>query len=63
MLCEESLPFLGFCFLCADAFNFESYQFEVMKRYIAQLRDINSAHPWVADLQAKEALFDELVAA
>ncbi|EYC24279.1 hypothetical protein Y032_0014g2416 [Ancylostoma ceylanicum] len=36
---------------------------EVMKRYIAQLRDIDSTHPWVADLQAKEALFDELVTA
>ncbi|KAL6744313.1 hypothetical protein Aduo_017262 [Ancylostoma duodenale] len=36
---------------------------EVLKRYIAQLRDIDSTHPWVADLQAKEALFDELVTA
>ncbi|KAJ1372309.1 hypothetical protein KIN20_034437 [Parelaphostrongylus tenuis] len=36
---------------------------EVMKRHISQLRDINSNHPWVMDLKAKENLFDELAAA
>ncbi|KAK6019175.1 hypothetical protein OSTOST_15197, partial [Ostertagia ostertagi] len=43
--------------------QFLGKDYEVMKRAIAQLRDIDSAHPWLLDLKAKEELFDELVAA
>lgn len=43
--------------------QFVGKDYEVIKRTIAQLQDIDSSHPWLADMKAKEALFDELVAA
>ncbi|XGW06828.1 hypothetical protein V3C99_016837 [Haemonchus contortus] len=43
--------------------QFLGRDYEVIKRAIAQLNDIDPTHPWLVDMKAKEELFDELVAA
>lgn len=42
--------------------QFLGKDYEVMRRFIGQLHDIDASHPWLRDFKAKEALFDDLVA-